>query len=134
MRRIEKAGTRPLETSLGEIAALKSAADLAPLVARLHLVSGSALFGFGSNQDFADSEQVIGFAAAGGLGLPDRDYYVKTTTNRKRRATAISITWPACWPAGRCAGDRARGSHYRDGDRNRASQSVAYPRRAARSV
>jgi endothelin-converting enzyme/putative endopeptidase len=80
---IEKAGTRPLETSLGEIAALKSAADLAPLVARLHLVSGSALFGFGSNQDFADSEQVIGFAAAGGLGLPDRDYYVKTDDKSK---------------------------------------------------
>jgi len=80
---IEKAGTRPLETSLGEIAALKSAADLAPLLARLHLVSGSALFGFGSNQDFADSEQVIGFAAAGGLGLPDRDYYVKTDDKSK---------------------------------------------------
>jgi putative endopeptidase len=80
---IEKAGTRPLETSLNEIAALKSAADLAPLVARLHLVSGSALFGFGSNQDFADSEQVIGFAGAGGLGLPDRDYYVKTDDKSK---------------------------------------------------
>ena len=36
------------------------------------------LFGFGSSQDFADSERVIAFASAGGLGLPDRDYYVKT--------------------------------------------------------
>ena len=36
------------------------------------------LFGFGSNQDFADSSRVIAFADAGGLGLPDRDYYVKT--------------------------------------------------------
>jgi endothelin-converting enzyme/putative endopeptidase len=48
-------------------------------VARLHLESGdSALFGFGSNQDFADSSQVIAFASAGGLGMPDRDYYTKT--------------------------------------------------------
>ena len=36
------------------------------------------LFGFGSNQDYADSSRVIAFADAGGLGLPDRDYYVKT--------------------------------------------------------
>ena len=36
------------------------------------------LFGFGSNQDFADSTRVIAFATAGGLGLPDRDYYIKT--------------------------------------------------------
>jgi len=80
---IEKAGTRPLEAGLGEIAALKNVAGLAPLLARLHLVSGSALFGFGSNQDFADSEQVIAFAAAGGLGLPDRDYYTKTDDKSK---------------------------------------------------
>ena len=36
------------------------------------------LFGFGSGQDFGDSTQVIAFASAGGLGLPDRDYYLKT--------------------------------------------------------
>jgi putative endopeptidase len=76
---IEKAGRGPLEKSLEEIGALKLVADLAPLLARLHLESGdSALFGFGSNQDFADSSQVIAFASAGGLGLPDRDYYTKT--------------------------------------------------------
>src|SRR6202000_2317742 len=28
--------------------------------------------------DFANSESMIAFALAGGLGLPDRDYYVKT--------------------------------------------------------
>ncbi|MGD0669499.1 MAG: M13 family metallopeptidase [Bryobacteraceae bacterium] len=77
---IEKAGIRPLEKGLSEIGALNSGADLAPLLARLHLDSGARgfLFGFGSNQDFANSEQVIAFAGAGGLGLPDRDYYLKT--------------------------------------------------------
>jgi putative endopeptidase len=77
---IERAGTRPIEKGLSEIAALKNAAGLAPLVARLHLdagLPGRFLFEFGSNQDFADSEQVIAFASAGGLGLPDRDYYLK---------------------------------------------------------
>jgi putative endopeptidase len=83
---IERAGTRPLEKGLGEIASLGSAAGLAPLVARLHVRSGGSgrfLFGFGSSQDFANSEQVIAFAEAGGLGLPDRDYYVKADAKSK---------------------------------------------------
>ncbi len=41
------------------------------------------LFGFGSNQDFDDSTQVIAFATAGGLGLPDRDYYLKDDAKSK---------------------------------------------------
>jgi endothelin-converting enzyme/putative endopeptidase len=75
---VERAGAAPLKPDLDAIAALKSAADLPPLLGRLHLADNAALFEFSSNQDFADSSQVIAFAAAGGLGLPDRDYYVKT--------------------------------------------------------
>jgi len=76
---IEKAGLAPLRPALDAIAALKSRHDLANVLAAEHTDNGSAaLFGFGSNQDFADSQQVIAFAAAGGLGLPDRDYYDKT--------------------------------------------------------
>ena len=36
------------------------------------------LFEFGSDQDFKNSNQVIAEADQGGLGLPDRDYYLKT--------------------------------------------------------
>jgi putative endopeptidase len=77
---IDKAGIEPIRADLDEIAALRSVNQLPPLLARLHLAShyGGLLFGFGSNQDFADSSRVIAFAFAGGLGLPDRDYYVKT--------------------------------------------------------
>jgi endothelin-converting enzyme/putative endopeptidase len=77
---VEKAGAAPLGPRLSEIAALKNVAGLAPLVGRLHLESSGdgMLFGFGSAQDFADSSRVIAYASAGGLGLPDRDYYVKT--------------------------------------------------------
>jgi endothelin-converting enzyme/putative endopeptidase len=82
---VEKAGAAPLEPQLKEIAAMSSLRDLPPLLARLQLsTSGSGmLFDFGSNQDFADSSQVIGFASAGGLGLPDRDYYFKTDAKSK---------------------------------------------------
>jgi endothelin-converting enzyme/putative endopeptidase len=75
---IEKAGAKPLQTRLDEIAALKSAADLPALLARMHLEAAddSALFEFSSSQDFADSSREIAFASSGGLGLADRDYYV----------------------------------------------------------
>src|SRR5208282_3906699 len=33
---------------------------------------------FSSSQDYADSSSIIASADAGGLGLPDRDYYTKT--------------------------------------------------------
>jgi len=77
---VEKAGVAPLKPELGEIAALTSVRELAAVVAREHLAlfGNQVLFGFGSNQDFADSSRVIAFADAGGLGLPDRDYYTKT--------------------------------------------------------
>jgi endothelin-converting enzyme/putative endopeptidase len=76
---VEKLGATPLKPGLDEIAALKDKKDLPALLAHEGLANGSpALFGFGSDQDFEDSNQVIAFATAGGLGLPDRDYYTKT--------------------------------------------------------
>jgi len=76
---IERLGATPLKGPLGEIAALKSKKDLASLVAAEHLRGNeSAFFRFGSDQDFSNSSEVIAFALAGGLGLPDRDYYTKT--------------------------------------------------------
>ena len=41
------------------------------------------LFGFGSKQAYSDATQVIAAAEAGGIGLPDRDYYVNTTARSK---------------------------------------------------
>ncbi|HEV8018643.1 MAG TPA: M13 family metallopeptidase [Steroidobacteraceae bacterium] len=84
---IERRGATPLAPALARIAQLHSAAELPDLLARLHLETGSGefLFGFGSNQDFADSGQVIAFAFAGGLGMPDRDYY----TDRDQRAVML---------------------------------------------
>ena len=71
-------GISPLKPQLDAVEALKSAAQIAPLVSRLQLVYGSTvLFSSGSSQDPDNSEQEIAELAQGGLGLPDRDYYVK---------------------------------------------------------
>src|SRR5579864_8304768 len=74
---IENAGLAPLDPELRAIEAVTSLHDLTELVAKEHLNRDDALFEFGSGQDFEDSNQVIAFAASGGLGLPDRDYYVQ---------------------------------------------------------
>jgi len=76
---IEKAGAGPLRVQLAAIQALKSVADFPEFLASEHLAEDfGMLFSFSSNQDFADSSREIAFAGAGGLGLPDRDYYTKT--------------------------------------------------------
>ena len=79
---IEASGAKPLQPGLAAIAAMKSVQDITPFISQQHLaMQGSGLmFGFGSNQDFEDASQVIVFADAGGLGLPDRDYYTKSDT------------------------------------------------------
>jgi endothelin-converting enzyme/putative endopeptidase len=78
---IEKLGTKPLLPELDRIAALKSKQDLAVYAATTQfppsLYGGGTLFTFRSDQDFKDSTQVIAEADQGGLGLPDRDYYLK---------------------------------------------------------
>jgi len=80
---INKGGVAVLKPDLDRIAAMKSKADLAPTLAYLHprdigiYFGNSALFRFGSEQDAKNSAEVIAAADQGGLGLADRDYYLK---------------------------------------------------------
>jgi endothelin-converting enzyme/putative endopeptidase len=81
---IDALGVAPIASDLAAIDALKSKAALASLVARLHLVvDGGMLFGFGSSQSFENSDEMVAWVSAGGLGLPDRDYYVKDDARSK---------------------------------------------------
>ncbi len=82
---VEKAGADPLKPGLAAIAGMKSKADLAALLGRLHPEgnSGSMLFGFGSGQSPRDASRVVGFATAGGLGLPDPEDYLKEDAKSK---------------------------------------------------
>jgi len=75
---VEKRGVAALQPELERIAALRSAAELPALLARLHQAGVGALFRFSSAQDAKDATSVIAVVDAGGLALPDRDYYLKT--------------------------------------------------------
>ena len=83
---IEKLGFTTLRPRLQRIAALKSKSEIPAYLGGEHLlthvyeygrVSSGTLFRLTSNQDLGNSDQVIAYALAGGLGLPDRDSYTK---------------------------------------------------------
>ncbi|MGC2818350.1 MAG: M13 family metallopeptidase [Candidatus Sulfotelmatobacter sp.] len=72
---INAKGTEPLKPQLDRIAQLSSKAEIADVAATM--VDDNVLFSFDSTQDYRDASQVIAEADQGGLGLPDRDYYLK---------------------------------------------------------
>lgn len=77
VKAIDAAGLKPIESEFARIAAIGNHKQLQAEVARMQKMGVEAMFDFGQMQDFKDSTQVIGYADQGGLGLPDRSYYLK---------------------------------------------------------
>jgi putative endopeptidase len=75
--RVNGRGMEPLRPWFARIDAAKDIADLQHLMADLHDVEVEEPFAFGSQQDPHKPEWVLADIGANGLGLPDRDYYVK---------------------------------------------------------
>jgi len=75
---IDKAGLAPLQPELDRIAALTSRDALTPEIAHLERVNGNAFFTLSSSQDFKDATREIAVVDQGGLGLPEKDYYLRT--------------------------------------------------------
>jgi putative endopeptidase len=73
---VEKAGIKPLAGELRRIGALHDAAGLPALMAHLQTIGVDPGFGITQTPDFTDSTRVIAIVLQGGLGLPDRDYYL----------------------------------------------------------
>ncbi len=75
---IDTLGDKPVQADLARIDALKSRADVEAALPWLHReLPGRFFFESGTDQDAVDSSTMIVALAAGGLGLPDRDYYTK---------------------------------------------------------
>ena len=75
---IEAAGLKPMQAELDRIAALKSKRDLTGLLAHYQLIGVNAFLSYGEQQDFKDARKQIAAVDQGGLGLPERDYYLRT--------------------------------------------------------
>jgi putative endopeptidase len=76
---IDRAGIAPLRADLARIDALTDREQLGKFVGDVHArtVGNDMFFAVGVEQDARDATKVIPAIYAGGLGLPDRDYYVK---------------------------------------------------------
>ena len=88
---VEKAGIRPIQPLLAEVRKVKDPKSLGAVVAALHAAGIQVLFNFGPTQDAADATQVIAGIDQGGIGLPDRDYYLNTDAG----TTAIRTAYQA---------------------------------------
>nr|WP_269570512.1 hypothetical protein [Legionella tunisiensis] len=93
---INKLGAMPLNTEFARIDSIKNLTDLQTVITHLQLIGVNALFGFGSMQDFKNSSEMIGAAVQGGLGLPDRDYYLKDDKNFSKFAVPMCSTSLKC--------------------------------------
>ena len=114
---IEAAQASPLAADLERIDQMKNLDDLQAIVRDLQLEGIGVVFNFGVFQDLMDSEKYIFYAVQGGLGLPDRDYYLREDeesatlrekyvahvsgmlqllgTRRRTRSMARKRSWPS---------------------------------------
>ncbi len=74
---IEKAGLQPLQPDLDKVQAIKNKTDLVKFIAGLGDIGISRPLGIWVGQDAKQSDRYAVHMSQSGLGLPDRDYYLK---------------------------------------------------------
>lgn len=102
--RIEQLGATPLAADLAAVKAVTDHAGMARLMGQSHEGFGASLFGIDVFEDLQKPDMNSAYLGQGGLGLPDRDYYLKPDFAAQREAylayltrtlTAIGWTDPA---------------------------------------
>lgn len=83
---VEKIGTHAIEPELGDIKNAKTREDLARLMGRTTVDFEGSLFNFGIDVDLKDPNHYAFYLTQGGLGLPDRDYYLKADFSAQKAA------------------------------------------------
>jgi putative endopeptidase len=81
---IEAAGLQPLAGELSAVDGVSDHISLENTIAKLQQEGVGVLFRFTSGQDIKDSTRVIAQASQGGLGMPDRDYYLREDEKSKQ--------------------------------------------------
>jgi putative endopeptidase len=75
---VETKGLAPVQPLLDEIDAIKDKEHLPELIGRLQRMDVGVFFGYGEQQDLKDATKQIATVSQGGLGLPEKDYYLRT--------------------------------------------------------
>lgn len=81
-------GLAPLEKRLGAIRNAKDLEAVEKLIAELHVEGVGAVWSIGVDQDMKDVDSYAVYLGQDGLGLPDRDYYLKKDAESVRVRSA----------------------------------------------
>ena len=102
--RVNQLAATPLAADLAAVKAVTDHAGMARLMGQSHEGFGASLFGIDVFEDLQKPDMNSAYLGQGGLGLPDRDYYLKPDFAAQREAylayltrtlTAIGWTDPA---------------------------------------
>lgn len=86
--RLNKEGAAPLQKDLDKVKAFSKKADFTAFIADQHLYKGNPFFGIGVDTDLKNSDLNVMWLGAGTSGLPDRDYYLNTDADSKKKQEA----------------------------------------------
>ncbi|MEO8737824.1 MAG: M13 family metallopeptidase, partial [Edaphobacter sp.] len=75
---IDAKGLAPVQPLLDEIDGITSKQQLPALIGKLQRMGINVFFGYGEQQDLKDATKQIAVIAQDGLGLPEKDYYLRT--------------------------------------------------------
>jgi putative endopeptidase len=81
-------GLAPLHGLIKRIDAIQTTDDVVTTIAHLERVGSGGVWGVYIDQDMKNSEKYVLTFCQGGLGLPDRDYYLKSDAESLRVRTA----------------------------------------------
>lgn len=85
---IERRGLAPVQPELTRIARLDRSGELPAELRHLHAIGVDAGFALNPAQDYHDSSQTIAEIDQGGIGLPERDYYLRTDADSRKLRVA----------------------------------------------
>jgi putative endopeptidase len=84
---IEALGLKPLQEEFAAIDAIKDMNAISATIAHMNAIGAGAPYGLGINLDSRNSTQYAVILFQSGLGLPDRDYYLKDDAKLKDART-----------------------------------------------
>ena len=89
--KIEAEGLAPVQPLFDQVSAIQTKEDVMKVVADFHAKGINPLFSFFSDADQKNSTMVVAYIYQGGLGMPDRDYYMKEDAQTKEIQEAYLV-------------------------------------------
>lgn len=86
--KIESDGLTPVQPLFNQISAIRNNDEVMQVVSDFHTKGIYPLFSFFSDADQKNSGMVVAYLFQGGLGMPDRDYYMKEDARSKEIQSA----------------------------------------------